>query len=55
MYEGISLNSVLMLGPDLTNTLDGIQMRFRKDAIGVTGTLSKCFMNSVLINLTAIT
>ena len=41
VYEGTSLNSVLMSGPDLTNNLVGILTRFRKDAIGVTGTLSK--------------
>ena len=41
VYESTSLNSVLMSGPDLTNNLVGILMRFRKDAIGVTGDIEQ--------------
>ena len=41
VYEGISRNSVLMSGPDLTNELIGILMRFLKDAIGVTGAVGQ--------------
>ena len=42
-YEGTSLNSVLMSGPDLTNNLVGNLMRFRKDAIGSTGDIEEMF------------
>ena len=33
-YQGISLNTELLQGPDLTNSLVGVIMRFRKEPIG---------------------
>ena len=42
-FKGVSLNKVLMSGPDLTNNLLGILMRFRKDSIAVTGDFEKMF------------
>ena len=42
-FKGVSLNKVLMSGPDLTNNLLGILMGFRKDSIAVTGDTEKMF------------
>lgn len=38
-----SLNSVLLSGPDLINSLVGILMRFRKCAVGLTGDIQQMF------------
>ncbi|XP_048737549.2 uncharacterized protein LOC125652183 [Ostrea edulis] len=35
MYGGISLNSVLIYGPDMINSLLGILLRFRKDEVAM--------------------
>ena len=43
VYEGVSLNSLLMSGPDLINNLVGILMRFRKNSIAVTGDIEQMF------------
>ena len=42
-YEGICLNSVLLTGPDLTNNLLGILMRFRKEPVAIIGDVQKMF------------
>ena len=34
-YQGVSLNSVLLPGPDQMNSLLGVLMRFRKEKVGV--------------------
>jgi hypothetical protein len=36
IFEEVSLNSFLMSGPDLTNNLVGVLMRFRKNAVAIT-------------------
>ena len=35
-FNGVSLNSMLYKGPDLTNSLIGVLTRFRQDRIAVT-------------------
>ncbi|VDI07788.1 Hypothetical predicted protein [Mytilus galloprovincialis] len=46
-YKGISLNDVLLTGPDLTNNLLGVLLRFRKEPIAITADIhSKCFIAS---------
>ncbi|XP_065942625.1 uncharacterized protein [Magallana gigas] len=54
-HDGISLNDVLMLGPDLMNRLDGVLMRFRKEPIAVIADIQQMFFCFVLQNLTEIT
>ncbi|XP_068506561.1 uncharacterized protein [Syngnathus scovelli] len=41
--NGLSLNSVLLTGPDLNNTLLGGLLRFRKDLIAVTADIQQMF------------
>ena len=42
-FEGLSLNNVLMSGPDLTNSLIGVLMRFRTEQIGIMADIQKMF------------
>ncbi|XP_061185158.1 uncharacterized protein LOC133193208 [Saccostrea echinata] len=42
-HEGISLNDVLMQGPDLMNRLDGVLMRFRKEPVAVIADIQQIF------------
>ncbi|XP_060078384.1 uncharacterized protein LOC132557875 [Ylistrum balloti] len=42
-YEGISLNNVLMQGPDLMNRLDGVLLRFRKETVAVVADIQQMF------------
>lgn len=35
-HEDVSLNDVLITGPDLNNTLFGVLLRFRKEAVAIT-------------------
>ena len=44
-YKGISLNDLLWKGPDLTNSLVGVLMRFRNNTIAVSGDIEKMFYN----------
>ena len=39
----VSLNKLLFSGPDLTNNLLGVLLRFREDPVPLVGALSKCF------------
>ncbi|XP_041926339.1 uncharacterized protein LOC121690066 isoform X1 [Alosa sapidissima] len=41
--SGISLNNVLLTGPDLNNTLLGVLMRFRKDKVAVMADIQQMF------------
>ena len=41
--RGVSLNSVLLQGPDLTNKLVGVLLRFREEAVGVMGDIDAMF------------
>ena len=41
--EGVSLNSVLLTGPDLTNSLLGILLRFRREQVAITADIEQMF------------
>ena len=42
-YQGISLNSQLLQGPDLTNQIIGVLTRFREDYVPIVGDIEKMF------------
>lgn len=42
-YQGTSLNSELLQGPDLTNTLLGVLLRFRQEPVAVMGDIEGMF------------
>ena len=42
-FDGVSLNDVLLAGPDLNNSLVGVLLRFRKDAVAVTADIQQMF------------
>ena len=42
-YEGISLNDMLLPGPDLTNSLVGVLMRFRQDHVAFMADIETMF------------
>ena len=47
-YKGTSLNDVLLTGPDLTNNLLGILVRFRKEAVAMMADVEQMFHNFVV-------
>ncbi|KAL4008325.1 hypothetical protein ACER0C_002177 [Sarotherodon galilaeus] len=42
-YEGVSLNDVLLTGPNLNNSLLGVLMRFRKEQVAITADIEHMF------------
>lgn len=42
-HDGISLNSVLLTGPDLSNSLLGVLLRFRREMVAVTADVQHMF------------
>ncbi|XP_069114175.1 uncharacterized protein [Argopecten irradians] len=42
-HNGVSLNDVLMSGPDLSNSLLGVLMRFRREPIAIVGDVQQMF------------
>ncbi|XP_056017069.1 uncharacterized protein LOC125663253 [Ostrea edulis] len=42
-FHGLSLNDVLMSGPDLNNSLLGVLIRFRKEPIAITADIQQMF------------
>ncbi|XP_062599851.1 uncharacterized protein LOC134261424 [Saccostrea cucullata] len=42
-FHGLSLNNVLMSGPDLNNSLLGVLIRFRKEPIAITADIQQMF------------
>ncbi|KAL7880992.1 hypothetical protein SRHO_G00032460 [Serrasalmus rhombeus] len=42
-FHGVSLNTVLLQGPDLTNSLIGVILRFRKEPIGIMADVKSMF------------
>ncbi|XP_062592880.1 uncharacterized protein LOC134254337 [Saccostrea cucullata] len=43
VYQGMSLNNVLLTGPNLTNSLLGVLLRFRRDQIAVIADVEQMF------------
>ena len=43
-YDGVSLNNVLLTGPDLNNTLLGVLIRFRREAIAFIADIEQMFL-----------
>lgn len=42
-YSGVSLNNVLLTGPDLNNSLIGVLLRFRKEPVAVMADIQQMF------------
>ncbi|XP_053387241.1 uncharacterized protein LOC123539924 [Mercenaria mercenaria] len=42
-FKGVSLNSVLLTGPDLTNSLLGVLMRFRRESVAISADIEQMF------------
>ncbi|XP_077137605.1 uncharacterized protein LOC143803713 [Ranitomeya variabilis] len=42
-HDGVSLNDVLLTGPNLTNNLVGVLMRFRKEPVAITADIEQMF------------
>ncbi|XP_041417427.1 uncharacterized protein LOC121393319 [Xenopus laevis] len=42
-YQGTSLNDVLLTGPNLTNNLVGVLMRFRREPVAITADIQQMF------------
>lgn len=44
-FNNMSLNEILLKGPDITNNLQGILLRFRRERVAVTGDVEQMFHN----------
>ncbi|XP_033103147.1 uncharacterized protein LOC117105951 [Anneissia japonica] len=53
-FQGVSLNKVLLKGPDLTNELVGVLMRFRREGVAVCGDIENDGLTSCEDHETAI-
>lgn len=42
-YYGVSLNDVLLTGPDLNNSLLGVLLRFRREPVAITADIEQMF------------
>ncbi|XP_071139321.1 uncharacterized protein [Mytilus edulis] len=42
-FDGVSLNNVLLSGPDLTNNLIGVLLRFRREQVAIMGDIEQMF------------
>ncbi len=42
-HEGVSMNGVILSGPDMNNTLVGVLMRFGKEAVAITADIEQMF------------
>ncbi|RXN11518.1 hypothetical protein ROHU_029945 [Labeo rohita] len=42
-YQGVSLNSVLLTGPNMNNSLLGVLLRFRKEQVAITADIQQMF------------
>lgn len=42
-FEGTSLNDVLLSGPNMNNSLLGVLIRFRKNAVAITADIQQMF------------
>ncbi len=47
-HKGVSLNETAMQGPDLTNSLLGVLIRFRQDKIAIASDICEAFMQLVV-------
>lgn len=43
IFEGMSLNSVLLTGPDFTNNLLGVLMRFHWESVAISADIEQMF------------
>ena len=47
-HHGISLNNVLLTGPDLNNSLLGVLLRFRREAVAIIADIEQMFHSFVV-------
>ena len=44
-FKGVTLNDLLLKGPDLNNYLIGVLLRFRKDVVALSCDINQMFYN----------
>lgn len=47
-YHGVSLNDVLLTGPDLNNSLLGVLLRFRREPVAITADIEQMFHSFIV-------